>query len=286
MKAFTYLIKEKKTEKWYYGVRYAVNCCISDMFTVYFTSGVLYDCIKTNPDNFTFEIRKTFNCVETAVNWEYKVLRRMKIKERTDCYNKHVGKAPPRMFGDENPSRRADVREKLRMSSTNRPKPSEDIKQKISWTKCKKNIFNYFRDKKYKEEPVKSELHKLNKWIFLLENIGKHKRIINTLKNRIYLIFLIEKKPYPKGRKRGKRGKMPSISNAKLGTKWYTNQHTGEIRAFRSNDEIPIGFIPGMKNRKKPKLMTEDHKKKLSVAMSNFRRKQKNEKLCYDESNT
>ena len=52
---------------------------------------------------------------------------------------------------------------------------------------------------------------------------------------------------------------------------------------FRPNDKIPIGFVPGMKNRKKPKMFSEEHKRKLSISMANVRRKQKNEKLYYDE---
>lgn len=282
---FTYRISWTEYDKHYYGVKYAIGCKPEDLWVTYFTSSPsVKEFILKHGDPDIIQIRKTFKCRDTAIKWESKVLKRIKAASNIKYLNRNESPAPPVMYGDENPSRRIDVREKLRMSSANRPKPSEDIKQKISFTKRKKNITNYFRNKKYKEEPVKSELYKLNNWVSFLEDMGKYKKIINTLKIRINLISLIEKKPYPKDRKRSKRGKMSSISNAKLGTKWYTNQHTGEIRAFRLNDEIPIGFVPGMKNRKKPKIFSEEHKRKLSISMANVRRKQKNEKLYYDES--
>ena len=282
---FTYRISWTEHDKHYYGVKYAIGCKPEDLWTTYFTSSPsVKQFVLKYGDPDVIQIRKTFKCRESAIKWELKVLRRIKAASNKKYLNLNEAPAPPVMYGDENPSRRAEVREKLRISAMNRSKPSDDTINKISLTKRKKNITNYFRNKKHKEEPVKSELHKLNNWVSFLENIGKHKRIINSLKTRIHLISLIEKKTYPKGRKRGKRGKMPSISNAKLGTKWYTNQHTGEIRAFRLNDKIPIGFVPGMKNRKKPKMMTDEHKRKLSISMTNFRQKQKNEKLYYDES--
>lgn len=280
---FTYRISWTEHDKHYYGVKYAIGCKPEDLWTTYFTSSPsVKEYILKHGDPDIIQIRKTFKCRYSAIKWESKVLKRIKASSNIKYLNRNEAAAPPVMYGDENPSRRADVREKLRISSTNRPKPSGDIIQKISLTKRKNNITNYFRNKKHKEEPLRSELYKLNNWVSFLENIGKYKRIISTLKNRIHLISLIEKKSYPKNRKRGKRGKMPAISNSKLGYKWYTNQQTGEIRGFKSNDQIPIEFVPGMKNRKKPKMMTEEHKSKLSTSMKNFRQKQKNEKLYYD----
>jgi len=282
---FTYRISWTEYDKHYYGVKYAIGCKPEDLWTTYFTSSPsVKDFVLKYGDPNIIQIRKIFKCRYSAIKWESKVLKRIKAASNTKYLNRNESAAPPVMYGDENPSRRVEVREKLKISSTNRPKPSEGIIQKISFTKSKKNIINYFRNKKHKEEPVKSELYKLNNWIFFLENIGKHKRIINTLKTRIHLISLIKKKPYPKDRKRGKRGKTPAISNSKLGYKWYTNQQTGEIRGFKPNDKIPINFVPGMKNRKKPKMITEEHKRKLSISMTNFKQKTKNEKLYYDAS--
>jgi hypothetical protein len=219
------------------------------MFTVYFTSGVLHDCIKTNPDDFTFEIRKTFNCVETAVNWEYKVLRRMKIKERTDCYNKHVGKAPPRMFGDDNPSRRLDVKLKISAASKRRGRLSDKSIFAISQTKIRRNIIQMIRTKSFVIK--KSCLFRYKNYISFIEGIQskkKYTRIHKLIKSLLEQCLCCKPKPYPKDRKKtGPRGKNYKISNSKIGKRWYTNPNLIECKLFGSDDNIPVGWIPGMK---------------------------------------
>lgn len=88
-KPFTYLITEKDTGKRYYGVRYAKGCCTSDLGVKYFTSSkVLKPKIKDNPNNYIFEIRRTFQSIEAAVTWEHKVLTRMDLMNDPNWYNR------------------------------------------------------------------------------------------------------------------------------------------------------------------------------------------------------
>jgi len=249
MKAFTYLIKEKETGKWYYGVRYASNCCISDMFTTYFTSGVLHDRIKSKPDDFVFEIRKQFDSVEDSLNWEHTVLRRMKIKERTDCYNKHIGKAPPRMFGDDNPSRRSDVKLKISAASKRRGRLSDKSISTMRQTKIRQGVIRMIKTKSFVIK--KSCATRYKNYLSFIERIQskkKYTRIHRLIKRLLEECLCYKPKPYPKNRKRtGPRGKNHRISNSKIGKRWYTNPNLLECKLFSTDDNIPNGWIAGMK---------------------------------------
>ena len=48
------------------------------------------------------EIRRIFDCSEKAKNWEYKVLRRMKVIEKSEWLNENIG-TPPIMRGKNHP---------------------------------------------------------------------------------------------------------------------------------------------------------------------------------------
>jgi hypothetical protein len=86
---YVYLIGWKKKNVYYYGVRYAKGCDPSDLFTTYFTSSKhVKRFIKENGNSDIISIRKTFNNVNDAQQWEHKVLRRMNVKERFDFLNK------------------------------------------------------------------------------------------------------------------------------------------------------------------------------------------------------
>jgi methionine synthase I (cobalamin-dependent) len=89
---FTYLIKHIPTGKVYYGLRYAKKCNPSDLWTTYFTSS--YDVKKLieqdGKDAFLFEVRKTFTDIKHAIEWEKRVLRRMKVIKRADFINRNI----------------------------------------------------------------------------------------------------------------------------------------------------------------------------------------------------
>ena len=87
MTPFTYKVTHKKTNQFYYGVRYAKGCSPSDMWIVYFTSSsTIKKLIELEgKDAFTVEIRKTFKDTKTAINWEKRVTR--KIISWSNCLN-------------------------------------------------------------------------------------------------------------------------------------------------------------------------------------------------------
>lgn len=79
---YTYLLKHIPTNTFYYGVRFAEGCHPDEFWKTYFTSSK-----KKIPelreqygdDSFEFQIRRTFIDRQKAVDWESKVLRRMKV---------------------------------------------------------------------------------------------------------------------------------------------------------------------------------------------------------------
>tara|TARA_B110000503_G_scaffold24322_1_gene38379 strand:+ start:696 stop:1328 length:633 start_codon:yes stop_codon:yes gene_type:complete len=77
---YTYLLGWSKTNKYYYGVRYAKDCDPTDLWTTYFTSSKHvkhYSNKHGKPD--IIDIRETFDSVESATEWENKVLKRMSV---------------------------------------------------------------------------------------------------------------------------------------------------------------------------------------------------------------
>lgn len=79
---------------WYYGVRYAKNCKPSDLFTIYYTSSKhVKSFIESNGLPDIIEIRKIFNNIESARNWEHKVLKRMNAVCSHNWLNRFDGKA-------------------------------------------------------------------------------------------------------------------------------------------------------------------------------------------------
>jgi hypothetical protein len=86
---FTYLLKHIPTNKYYYGVRFKKGCHPNDFWTKYFTSSKKVKRLikRYGKKSFIFEIRKTFKTPQQAINWENKVLKRMKVIYRNDFLN-------------------------------------------------------------------------------------------------------------------------------------------------------------------------------------------------------
>lgn len=85
---YTYLIGWSKTGMFYYGVRYAKDCDPSDLFISYFTSSKhVKHYINKHGTPDIIQVRKTFNDIQSAINWESKVLNRLNVKERNDFLN-------------------------------------------------------------------------------------------------------------------------------------------------------------------------------------------------------
>lgn len=76
---YVYLLKNKTAGLFYYGLRFGKNCHPDDFWVEYFTSSKLVkDLInKHGKSDFDFEIRKTFDSKEAAIDWEQRVIRRL-----------------------------------------------------------------------------------------------------------------------------------------------------------------------------------------------------------------
>ncbi len=86
---YTYLIGWSREKTYYYGVRFSKKCNPNELWKTYFTSS---KCVKEfrkkygEPD--IIQVRKTFISSKLAREWEYKVIKRMKIVESDIWLNK------------------------------------------------------------------------------------------------------------------------------------------------------------------------------------------------------
>lgn len=120
---YTYHIVWSGHNKHYYGVRYAEGCHPDDFWTSYFTSSQVVQELREQlgePD--IIQIRKTFPDKLSAIEWEHKVLRRLKVMDKDTWLNRHIGKAP--FFHESH-------RENLKKSARNR-KYSDSGRSKLS----------------------------------------------------------------------------------------------------------------------------------------------------------
>jgi hypothetical protein len=79
----------------YYGVRYAVGCNPQDFWKSYYTSSKVVCQLRDelgDPD--VIEIRKVFDNSEQAIEWESKVLRRLRVRTNESWINHHANEAP------------------------------------------------------------------------------------------------------------------------------------------------------------------------------------------------
>ena len=139
---FTYLLKHISTNKYYYGVRFKKGCHPNDLWTKYFTSSKKVKRLikRYGKKSFIFEIRKTFKTPQEALNWEYKVLKRLKVIYRDDFLNLTDNKSVDPKYlskinkGKNNPwynkKHTRESIEKIRTASLNR-KHTKESKEKI-----------------------------------------------------------------------------------------------------------------------------------------------------------
>lgn len=79
-KPFTYRIAWSNKNLHYYGVRYAKTAHPDELWNTYFTSSRVVARLRKNfgePD--IIEVRKTFDSKRDAIEWEFKVLSRLKV---------------------------------------------------------------------------------------------------------------------------------------------------------------------------------------------------------------
>jgi hypothetical protein len=234
MKAFTYLLKNKISGMWYYGVRYSKGCKTSDLFTTYFSSSVdiAADIMKYGIDAFNYEVRKVFSEVGDALSWEQRVLKRMKVRTNPMSYNKHYAKGFTTKFGANNVS--------------NDPL----VKAKRVRTLMITNICKGFKSPQLMIE--RRQLRKYNGWItFLKENKPNCVRMIALLEDAIYQISLIENKPYPLVRAKPAYKKSAGRSAARKGAMWFTSPDLKACKLVHDIADAPDRWLRGLKTEQK-----------------------------------
>lgn len=133
MKPFTYLIVCNPTGQAYYGVRYSKKADPDTLWRTYFTSSkYVRELVSTHGKSaFSFEIRKTFNTAKAAWEWEQKVLRRLKVQQKSYWLNKHVIGAKFRNDGGFSYTYSQKRIDAIKLANTGR-KASQETKDKMS----------------------------------------------------------------------------------------------------------------------------------------------------------
>jgi hypothetical protein len=273
---FTYLIGWSTLNVWYYGVRYSNGCSPKDLWTVYFSSSKrVKNFIEIHGDPDIVEIRKTFDTQEKARLHEHTVLRRIKAKHDPKFLNSHDMVGFPILQGDANPSKRPEVRKKLRQIRKDNPLSEESI-QKMSRTKTTKNLIKLLKQR-HSVIPKRSKRKIIQGYINFLSQLSKsYKSIVKWLVAFLQKCHEVQLKPYPKNRKSGPRGQMQSISLAKTGTRWYYNPLTLQTKPFKLSDEIPEGWVEGM-IKSTPNNNTAESNLKKSMTMTQLRKNESTE---------
>jgi len=161
---FTYRVTCIPTGQHYYGVRTAAGCHPDDFWVSYFTSS---DKVKSlieehGKDSFQFEIRRKFpNNPKAAIDWEVKVLKRLKIPHNLNWLNQAAFPSIA-LYGENNPmygKKFSEEHRKKLSEALSRRKLSEETRKKLSESKMGEN--NPFYGKKFSEEHRKklSEAH-------------------------------------------------------------------------------------------------------------------------------
>lgn len=255
---FTYLIKIKPLNCFYYGVRNCKGANPELLFVDYFTSSrIIHQLLSTyGKEAFEWEIRKTFKTKEQSERWEQKVLQKMNVDKRPDFINLDTKQ------------RRFNNSETKCISNTNtgmciRIKNSMEIP--VGWVKgninkpkqspCKHTIWIY--------NPATNEQQMISKtttlphgWIQgrLPATVEQQRRSIRSnnmiwYNNGITTILLKKEQPIPEGFTRGRikseneRANINAANNKRKGSKWITN---GIINMhLLPNQVLPSGFWYG-----------------------------------------
>jgi hypothetical protein len=96
MTPYTYLIGWPERNAFYYGARWRKGCDPSDLWVKYFTSSkVVAEKRKEWGEPTLVQIRRTFESADAAKVWEWKTLRRMKVRSSPKFLNLTEIPGPP-----------------------------------------------------------------------------------------------------------------------------------------------------------------------------------------------
>jgi hypothetical protein len=153
---YTYLIGWSNLNKWYYGVRYAKNANPSEFWSTYFTSSrIVKEYREAYGEPNIIEIRQTFKSQAKARDWEYNVLKRLKVKDNPKWLNQCENRFP---FNTKDKSYMQTPEYRAKLSASKKGKPahnkgkpmSEEQKKKLS--ALRKGRIPWNKGKKHSEE--------------------------------------------------------------------------------------------------------------------------------------
>lgn len=123
---YTYHIYHKPTKMHYYGARWKPGCTPDDLWITYFTSCKrVHKLIEEyGTQSFEVRVRKTFSSKKECLDWEQKVLKRLKVKTNPKWINIAIGK--PTMLGKKHSE---ETKNKMR-----KPKGPWSEERKAAWS--------------------------------------------------------------------------------------------------------------------------------------------------------
>ena len=272
---FTYLIGWTSLNKFYYGVRHARGCSPKDLWTKYFTSSKevqKYRALYGEPD--VIQIRKVFETSEQALLWERRVLKRLNVARNDRFLNMHNGKGFVIKCGEDNPSKRPEVKQKLREYAANRPPQSRDVLERARIKRTKHHIARILK-KSYIFKPAKSKeiLERLNHYIeFVKEYKPNCKFVLSELLRRLQICTNykpIRKKSNMPNKQKGV--KKPSSTLYRLGKVWYTNTITGENKLVAKDTVLSEEWVRGLNKITPKRVYTDQDRQYMSEVMKRHR---------------
>lgn len=86
---YSYRLYNKILNKSYYGIQYRKGCNPNNLWKTYFSSSRIVKKLieEYGKESFEFEIRKIFKTKEDTLNWENKVLKRLRVETNDNWLN-------------------------------------------------------------------------------------------------------------------------------------------------------------------------------------------------------
>ena len=234
IRPYTYLIKCIPTNQVYYGVRFRNKVpAHEDLWTFYFTSSKKVSKLRQQYGNdaFLFEVRKEFDDVEAAFQWEKRVLTRMKVLQSTIWLNASIAATKFRREGpvSEKTRQKMSIAKRNRVvTSETKAKLSQNKKNQIPWNKGKTGVVVHSAETKAK--------------------IGAASATRPWTPERCAKISAAKKgKPSPlKGRAGSPKTESTKdkLRSARTGRTWYNNGQRNKISFDHPGDGWVVGKLP------------------------------------------
>lgn len=224
---YTYLVVFKPTGQWYYGVKYGKSANPNELWKTYFTSSKKIKNLieKYGIEEFDFEIRKTFKNKIDAMNWEKKVLTKMKVLQNPGCLNMAISGNVP--YYD-----KAMKKTNQEKYNSDYPLQNKEIRQKAHNTR-KKNGYAKTQEK------VKNTMqHRYGRHFFSTDDF---KDKIKLTFQRKYGVSRVCDIPFVKEKQK----------TLNLGKIWVKHSELGQKRILPEELEqyISLGYTRGINNK-------------------------------------